>query len=109
MIIVCQKFLKNTKINGITLFPFIFIKNPEDKKNKVLINHEKIHIKQQLELLVVFFYIAYVLEYYYHLMKLKNPQKAYRAISFEREAYAMERDFNYLKNRKFWAFRRYFK
>lgn len=107
MIIVCQKLLKNTKINGITLYPFIFIKKPEDKKNRVLINHEKIHLKQQLELLIVFFYIAYVAEYYYHLFKLKNGHQAYRAISFEREAYAMEYDLNYLKKRKFWGFWKY--
>ena len=36
MIIVCQKPLKMLKISGITLFPFIFIRNPEDKKNKML-------------------------------------------------------------------------
>lgn len=108
MIIVCQNLLKNTKINGITLYPFIFIKNQEDKKNKVLINHEKIHLRQQLELLIVFFYLFYVAEYYYHFFKLKNAHKAYLAISFEREAYANEHDLNYLKKRKFWAFRKYF-
>ena len=108
MIIVCQNFLKNTKINGITLYPFIFIKNPEDKSNSVLINHEKIHLRQQLELLVIFFYIWYVVEYYYWFLKLKNPQKAYLRISFEREAYTMEHDLNYLKKRRFWAFRKYF-
>lgn len=109
MIIVCQNLLKNTKINGITLYPFIFIKNPDDKKNKVLINHEKIHLKQQLELFIIFFYIAYVAEYYHHLFKLKNGHKAYLAISFEREAYANEHDLNYLKKRKFWAFWKYLK
>nr|WP_314499501.1 hypothetical protein [uncultured Chryseobacterium sp.] len=108
MIIVCQKLLKNTKINGITLYPFIFIKNPEDKRDRVLINHEKIHLRQQLELLIVFFYIAYVLEYYYHYIRLKNGHKAYRAISFEREAYAKEYDLQYLKGRKLWNFTQYF-
>lgn len=108
MIIVCQKLLKNTKINGITLYPFIFIKNPEDKKDRVLINHEKIHLRQQLELLIIFFYIAYVLEYYYHYIRLKNGHKAYRAISFEKEAYAKEHDLQYLKDRKLWNFIQYF-
>lgn len=107
MIIVCQKLLKNTKINGITLYPFIFIKKPEDKKNRVLVNHEKIHLRQQLELLIVFFYLWYVLEYYYHFFKLKNTHKAYLAISFEREAYANEHELNYLKKRKFWGFWKY--
>ena len=109
MIIVCQRLLKNTKINGITLFPFIFIKNPEDKKNRVLINHEKIHIRQQLELLIIFFYILYMVEYYYHFFRLKNSYQAYKSISFEREAYAMEHDLNYLKKRKFWSFTKFMK
>lgn len=109
MIIVCQKFLKNTKINGITLYPFIFIKNPEDKTNRVLINHEKIHLRQQLELLIIFFYLWYVAEYYYHFFKLRNPHLAYLAISFEREAYTMEHDLSYLKKRKFWAFWKFLK
>lgn len=107
MIIVCQKPLKYLKINGITLFPFIFIRKPEDKENKVLINHEKIHIRQQLELLIVFFYVWYVVEYYYWYFKLKNRFLAYRYISFEREAYAMEDDFNYLETRKLWNFWKY--
>lgn len=109
MIVVCQKFLKNTKINGITLFPFIILRNPKDKLNKVLINHEKIHIRQQLELFIIFFYLWYVIEYYYHLVKIKDAHKAYRAISFEREAYANERDLDYLKNRKLLNFRKYLK
>ncbi|WP_089856785.1 hypothetical protein [Chryseobacterium taeanense] len=108
MIIVCHKPLKLLKISGITLFPFIFVRNLEDKKNKVLINHEKIHLKQQMEMLVIFFYIFYVIEYYYWLFRLKNPYQAYRRISFEREAYDNEHDLNYLRKRKFWNFREYF-
>lgn len=107
MIIVCQRLLKNTKINGITLFPFILLKKPDFKNNPVLINHEKIHLRQQLEMLVIFFYIWYIFEYYFHLRKLKNPYKAYRAISFEKEAYDNETDFGYLKSRKPLRFLKY--
>ena len=107
MIIVCQKLLKNTKINGITLFPFILLKKSEFKEDKIMINHEKIHLRQQIELLVIFFYFWYVIEYYYWYIKLKNKHLAYRNISFEREAYAMEEDLNYLETRKFWSFWKY--
>lgn len=107
MIIVCKTVLKNTKINGITLFPFIFLRKPEDLTNAVLINHEKIHLRQQLELLVIFFYLWYVIEYYYWYFKLNDHFLAYRYISFEREAYAKEQDLNYLKTRKLWSFRKY--
>lgn len=108
MIIVCQSLLKNTKINGITLFPFIFLRKPEDKTNAVLINHEKIHLRQQLELLVIFFYLWYVIEYYYWYFKLRDSYLAYKFISFEREAYAQEGDLRYLQKRKLWNFRYYF-
>jgi beta-lactamase regulating signal transducer with metallopeptidase domain len=107
MIIICQKLLKLLKINGIALFPFILIRKLEDKENKVLINHEKIHLRQQLEMLMIFFYFFYLIEYYYWLLKLKNSDQAYRRISFESEAYANESNLNYLKERKFWGFRKY--
>lgn len=107
MIIVCQNLLKNTKINGITLFPFILLRNPRDRSNQVLINHEKIHLRQQLELLIIFFYIWYVAEYYYWYFRLGDSHLAYRYISFERESYAMENDLNYLETRKIWSFWKY--
>ncbi|QOW11672.1 hypothetical protein Q73A0000_15475 [Kaistella flava (ex Peng et al. 2021)] len=107
MILVCQRLLKNTKISGITLFPFILLKRPEDLHNETLINHEKIHLRQQVELLLIFFYLWYVIEYYYWYFKLKDPFLAYKSISFEREAYAMENDLNYPDSRKFWSFWKY--
>lgn len=97
------------KISGITLFPFILLQNPKDRGNKILINHEKIHIRQQVELLIIFFYILYIGEFLWWYAILKNPYKAYRRISFEREAHDNEDDLDYLKKRKFWAFRRYYK
>jgi len=107
MIIVLHALLKNTKISAITLFPLIILRTRALRSDSVLITHEKIHLRQQLELLIVFFYIWYVTEYYYHYFRLKNPYKAYKAISFEREAYAMEHDPNYLATRKLWGFWKY--
>lgn len=107
MIIVCQRLLKNTHINAITLYPFIILRRPEDRRNAALLNHEKIHLRQQAELLLLFFYLWYVVEYYAALYRLGDADKAYRSISFEREAYAMERDQYYLSKRKFWAFLHY--
>jgi hypothetical protein len=107
IIIVCQRLLKNTKISGITLFPFILLRKKVDKKNSVLINHEKIHIRQQIELLIIPFYIWYLSEYYIKYLKYKSPQLAYRNISFEREAYDNEHNLDYLGKRKFWHFIKY--
>ena len=97
-------------IIGMTLFPFIFIdehykKTVDEKVFNVIINHEKIHFYQQIEMFILFFYIWYGLEY---LMKLVTYGKgAYMALSFEREAYANELNFDYSKTRKFWNFVKY--
>lgn len=107
MILIWQRLLKNTKISGITIFPFIILKKPEYRQDHILINHEKIHLRQQLELLIIFFYVWYVVEYYYWVFRLKNHYLAYKSISFEREAYAMEDDLNYLETRKLWSFWKY--
>jgi hypothetical protein len=107
MIIVCRALLKNTKISAITLFPFILLRNRDLKKDETLIVHEKIHLRQQLELLIIFFYLWYVIEYYYRFFKMKDAFKAYKAISFEREAFANEHDSEYLSKRKLWGFWKY--
>ena len=70
-------------------------------------NHEKIHIRQQAELLVLFFYIWYVIEYGIRWIQYKHPALAYRNISFEREASMNEDNLDYLRDRKFWSFLNY--
>lgn len=106
-----------------TLFPFILINKwlydkPINKTSlDVIINHEKIHIRQQLEMLVIPFYIWYGIEYlirfFQYRKKLKFMpnnriwNKAYQNISFEREAYKHERDLNYLKERKLFSWFKY--
>jgi hypothetical protein len=97
------------RIVGITLWPFIFIKNRKLINNKELVNHERIHLRQQVELLVLPFYLWYTAEYIVRLILYRNAKKAYRNICFEREAYANEKDTSYLKTRKFWNFLRYIK
>ena len=107
MIVLVFKYLLPKGYRGLTLFPFIFLLRKEDKQNVVLINHEKIHIRQQLELLVVPFFIWYGFEFLIRLMQFKNWSRAYRNISFEREAYKNEKDLDYLKKRSFWNFLKY--
>ena len=71
-----------------------------------LMNHERIHTAQQREMLFVFFYLAYLMEW---LVRLPMRGNAYRNISFEREAYSNQRDLNYLRHRRFYAWRHYMK
>lgn len=75
------------------LWPFIFVRN-EVNFNDVDLNHEKIHWRQQIELLVIPFYIIYLIEWIF---------KEYKNISFEKEAYSNEENLDYLKERKCFA------
>lgn len=104
MILIVFKYLMPKGFKGLTFFPFVILTNREDALDKVCINHEKIHLRQQLELLVLPFYIWYGIEFMIRLLFLKDRNKAYKRISFEREAYENEKDLDYLKSRSFWKF-----
>lgn len=93
------------RTNGMAIFPFLFVKYK--KPSKVLINHERIHFRQQIELLIFPFYLWYILEYLIHRLNGKNANQAYMNISFEREAYANDNNLAYLKKRKVWSFWQY--
>lgn len=62
--------------------------------------HEKIHTAQMKELLYIGFYIWYILEYIYLLIKFRSKNKAYRLNRFEKEAYDNQNVPDYLTNRK---------
>lgn len=103
MIIIC-KYLVPRGYQGLTLFPFIFLKSRDYKQDTYLINHERIHLRQQLELLIVFFYLWYLIEFVWYYFKTNDIKVAYRSIVFEREAYQNEYNLNYLTNRRFFAY-----
>ena len=69
-------------------------------------NHESIHWPQQLQLLIIFFYAWYLIEW---LIRIPiNGKKAYKNIVFEREGYFNRANPNYLATRKFWGFLKYY-
>jgi hypothetical protein len=107
MILVVNKYLVPKGFTGLTAYPFVFIKNQRDKTNTFFLNHERIHLRQQLELLILPFFIWYTLEYLIRLMQYRKKKQAYRNISFEREAYINETDLDYLENRKTFSFFKY--
>ncbi|WP_109683226.1 hypothetical protein [Xanthomarina spongicola] len=106
--ILFSKYMVPKGYSGITIFPFVILRHYSLKQDSVLINHEKIHLKQQLELLVLPFFIIYSFEFLIRLFQYKSWNLAYKQISFEREAYVNEKDLNYLKSRSFWSFIKYF-
>ena len=104
MFLIVNKYLVPKGYRGLAVFPFVFVKYRADKENMVFLNHEKIHLRQQLELLIVLFFIWYFIEYLFRLVQYKNTDLAYRNISFEREAYANELNLAYLRKRSFLRF-----
>ncbi len=108
MFLIVSKYLIPNGYTGMTVFPFIILKHKHYLNHKTTINHEKIHIRQQIELLVLPFYILYFGNLFFNYLKYRNFQMAYRNIIFEREAYANENALDYLKSRSFWRFIKYF-
>lgn len=92
-------------------FGILFVRS--DLKNPLTdvdLNHESIHAEQCKEMLGVFFYLWYIMEY---LVRLPiygcDTIKAYRNISFEREAYNNQENLNYISGRKRYAWLSYIK
>lgn len=108
----------------INLFGVLFARD-NARIDDVTINHESIHSRQFVELMILFavatifirwwlpllsslfFYVWYVVEYLIHLIRFKSTHIAYRRISFEREAYTNQGDVNYLPKRTWFSFLNY--
>ncbi|MGD1945011.1 MAG: hypothetical protein ACFB0A_01785 [Croceivirga sp.] len=103
MILVFKHFFRKNYV-GLSLWPFIIVKEPIYKEDTVLINHERIHLRQQVELLLVFFYLWYLVEWVIRSVLYLNTYRAYQNISFEREAYAFEKDLGYTERRRPYSF-----
>lgn len=115
---------------ALTVWPYVFVRRSEEGKyDSVAENHEHIHSEQQQEmlgagaltgglliiltgslwwlLLVPVYFWWYLIEY--ALRSMFGTGNAYRNISFEREAYANEKDFDYNRNRSPFAWLKYMK
>ena len=93
--------------SAIALFPFVLVRTNTRLKSS-LVRHEKIHLKQQIEMLVIPFFIAYVFEYTIRRIYYKSHYLAYKNISFEREAYENEKNPLYLTQRKPYSWLKYY-
>ena len=123
MIIKRNKYIPWQGFKAIFLFGILFVKG-DANIDEVTMNHESIHSKQYVEtgllslllllplvfnglwwlwlLLSVFaFYLIYVLEWFVKILIYKfDTKKAYKNLSFEREAYANQDITDYTKTRK---------
>lgn len=107
---------------AITIFNSLYrnVKYRNRRLSKETYNHESIHLEQELDFVGgceklyilggCIFYILYFIEW---LIKLiisgftLGKVKAYRSISFEQEAFNNDGNFNYLRNRKRFAWVKY--
>ncbi len=90
--------LSPIEINAISLFPFVFCRG---KISETTRRHETIHFQQQLETLVIGFYIIYLWDYLKaRLVKRLPGPEAYRSLRAEREAYENQDNKDYLNTRK---------
>ena len=103
MKIIRTKYLPPKNYDAINILGLLFV-HPNVKLTKEIINHERIHLQQQIELLIIPFYLWYIIHFLINYFKYKNWEKAYQNIIFEKEAYNNENDLNYLKKRKRYAF-----
>ena len=116
---------------AITIWPLIFARKSSKPLKDVEENHEKIHLRQQLEVLIAsavilaalilifgwswwwmltslfVYYAGYGIDYAIRYVAYGSPHEAYRNIAVEQEAYLNERDMTYLKQRKPFAWVKY--
>jgi len=104
MKVVVNNVIPIKGFSGINLFGVLFVRNGVVVTDR-LMNHERIHTAQMREMLYVFFYLWYVVEWFVKLFKYGS--QSYYNISFEREAYNNERDLDYLKERKLFGWFKY--
>lgn len=97
MKIIINKILPPSGFLCINFFGILFCRR---QLNDIDINHEAIHTAQMKEMLYIFFYIWYILEWFIKLFKYRDGHEAYKNISLEIEAYSNESNLLYLNNRK---------
>jgi hypothetical protein len=107
MKIVRNNIIPFKGFKAINLFGILFVRN-DANIDEVTLNHETIHTAQMKELLYVFFYILYLIDWLIGLVAYGfDTKRAYREICFEKEAYENENNIDYLKTRKHFAFVKY--
>lgn len=103
MKVIFTKFLPAKRLAAVNFFGVV-LAPPGGKITQTILNHEAIHTRQMKEMVYIFFYVWYLVEW---LIRLFGRGSAYRRISFEREACLHEQDKSYLKRRKPFEWIRY--
>ncbi len=111
MIIVQNRFssvLLGKNYMAMCILPFLFVtRGVPIREMADTLHHERIHARQQIEMLWLFFFVWYFLEYVIRLIAFRSHRKAYLNISFEREAYLFSGNPEYLNSRPLFAWLKY--
>ena len=102
-VILIRRHPMGKRFLAICLFGLIFAVRPLNPEE---LNHERIHTAQQREMLYLPFFVWYVVEWLFLLLRYRNFMQAYYHISFEQEAYRHQDDLDYLQHRKHYSFLR---
>ena len=106
-IVTCRWFPPKG-FKAIMLFWWLIVKKGCNVTS-VLLRHEQIHVQQQSEMLLIPFFLWYGVEFVFRLCQYREWRLAYKNISFEREAYANEKNVEYLNERAPYAWIKHLK
>jgi len=102
MIVVRNKLFPFKGFKAMAVWPFIFLRKDSSFTDKDR-RHEEIHGRQQLEMLWVFFFLWYLIEWIVRSIQYRSWKVGYYEISLEWEAYVNEGKKGYLEKRKHYA------
>lgn len=103
MKIIYNNLIPFKGFKAINLFGVLFVRKGCTMSESD-INHEAIHTAQMKEMLYIFFYAWYIIEWVIRLLMKGN---AYQNISFEKEAYENENSLSYLNTRNKYSWFKY--
>ena len=106
MKIIRNKYIPFGGFRAINLFGVLFVKG---NVSDITINHEAIHSAQMREMWYIGFYLWYVIEWIVRVLITKDrfSHRAYRNISFEKEAYVNQDNYGYVDARKSYSWVKY--
>lgn len=87
-----------------TVFPFIFVRR-NTRITERLLNHQQTHLRQQLEMLIAFYFLWYAAEWL--IRAAGHRSSASERISLEQEAHLNERNDDYFFERRPFAWLQY--
>ncbi len=95
------------RAKGAAFYPFLFVRR-EEFATPLIINHERIHFRQQIETLFIGLFLLRIIETVYARLVLKLQAPNYNLyLAAEQEAYRNQHDMQYLNGRKWFSLFKY--